>query len=58
MLNTIKIYLVFYVVLLEPAPYNVLIVHDTETEVLEGDYEVESITDLGFINKKIYYLVK
>ena len=56
--NTIRIYPVFYVALLEPVLYNIPIVRDTKTEVLEGDYKVESIIDLGFINKKIHYLVK
>jgi hypothetical protein len=54
-----RIYIIFYVLLLEKAPKNAEIATNIEIEEeTENEYKVERILDTNKISRKPYYLVK
>ena len=58
--DTIRIYPIFHISLLEPAPEKALNTSYTEAKLLEPDtvYNIEKILDCKYIRNKIYYLIK
>ena len=55
-----NIYLVFYISLLEKVLLGVLLVLETEIELVNPNtkYKVEKILDCKYINKTVKYLIK
>jgi len=61
--ENIKIYSVFYVSLLEPAPTHATVITETkeilpENSEADQEYKVEKILDSGYIDGQFRYLVK
>jgi hypothetical protein len=60
LLNTIRIYPIFYISLLKLVPDRALDTLYTETELINPNtiYEVKKILDYKYIRRILYYLIK